>query len=53
MNKVADLAACLDIVIGSETWLNPSIRSEDIFCDKYTVIRKDREDSHGGSFGRL
>ena len=52
-NKVADLAACLefnnpDIVLGSETWLNPSIRNEEIFPNKYTVVRKDRIDSHGG-----
>ena len=45
-NKVADLTVCLDqhnpdIILGS-------IKSEKLFPDKYTVIRKDREDSYGG-----
>ena len=52
-NKVADLAVCVDqhnpdIILGSETWINPSIKSEELFPDKYTVVRKDREDSYGG-----
>ncbi|XP_072051753.1 uncharacterized protein [Amphiura filiformis] len=52
-NKVAGLAACLDIhepdiVLGSETWLNPDVGSKELFPGNYTVIRKDRKDSHGG-----
>ena len=53
-NKVASLAAFLeiqnypDVIIGTETWLNPSVGSGDIFPPCYTVIRKDRQDSYGG-----
>lgn len=52
-NKVPDLAACLqthkpDIVIGTETWLNPHIANNEIFPEDYTLIRKDRSDCYGG-----
>ena len=53
-NKVASLAAFLeiqnypDVIIGTETWLNPSVGSGEIFPPCYTVIRKDRQDSYGG-----
>ena len=52
-NKVSQLAASLDlhrpdIVIGTETWLNPSVLNSEIFPPNYTMIRKDRKDSHGG-----
>ena len=47
-NKVAELAASLDyhdpdIVLGSETWLNSTVDSKEIFPHKYTVFRKDRK----------
>ena len=50
---VADLATCIDfhkpdVIIGSETWINPSIKNEELFPDNYAVVRKDREDSYGG-----
>ena len=53
-NKVASLAAFLeiqdypDVIIGTETWLNPSVGSSELFPPCYTVIRKDRQDSYGG-----
>jgi hypothetical protein len=53
-NKVADLAVCLDInnpdiIIGTETWLRPAVKSEELLpSDKYTIVRKDRKDSYGG-----
>ena len=37
-----------DIVIGSETWLNPDIHSSELFPATYNVYRKDRRDGHGG-----
>ena len=52
-NKTADLKTCLsmqnpEIVIGTETWLNPDISNNELFPDTYTVVRKDRDDAHGG-----
>ena len=35
-------------MLGSETWLNNGVENKEIFPDKYTVFRKDRDDSHGG-----
>ena len=54
-NKAPDLAACVethnpDIIIGSESWLNPNIQNSEIFPDNFTVVRKDRMDSNGGVF---
>ena len=54
-NKAPDPAVCLethnpDIIIGSESWLNPNIQNSEIFPDNFTVIRKDRENSNGGVF---
>ena len=39
-----------DIVIGTESWLSPSILSSEIFPPGYQVLRKDRKDGHGGVF---
>ena len=52
-NKVPELTACLenhspDVVIGTETWLYPSVLNSELFPEDYTVIRKDRNDKHGG-----
>ena len=41
-------STCPSIVIGTETWLNPTITSSEIFPPNYEVIRKDREDGYGG-----
>ena len=41
-------ASNLDIIIGSETWLNPTVLSEEIFPGGYTAIRRDRSDGYGG-----
>ena len=55
-NKVADIAAIVeeynpDIILGNESWLNPDIKSSEIFPEIYNVYRKDRlSDSHGGVF---
>lgn len=35
------------IIMGTETWLNPSISSAEIFPLNYEVIRKDRHDGYG------
>ena len=40
----------LDVIIGSESWFNPSISSSEIFLPKFMVFRKDREDGYGGVF---
>ena len=36
------------IIMGTETWLLPSISSAEIFPPNYEVIRKDRKDGYGG-----
>ena len=36
------------IIMGTETWLTPSICSAEIFPPNYEVIRKDRNDGYGG-----
>ena len=36
------------VIIGTETWLNPSINSCEYFPPNYEVIRKDRKDGYGG-----
>ena len=47
-----DFTVCnnLDVIIGSESWLNPSISSSEIFPPKFMVFRKDREDGYGSVF---
>ena len=54
-NKVADLAMCIgkynpDIIIGTETHLDSSVNSSELFPSNYSVIRKDRnfDNSKGG-----
>ena len=53
-NKVADVAAVIsehdpDIILGTESWLNPEIGSGEIFPETYNVFRKDRiTNSHEG-----
>ena len=51
-DKTADLACCLeqhcpDIIVGTETNLNNSINSSELFPEGYYVLRKDR------TFGRV
>ena len=46
-NKVADLAVCIgkynpDIIRGTETHLDSSVNSSELFPSNYSVIRKDR-----------
>jgi hypothetical protein len=36
------------IIICTETWLNNSVYSSEIFPPNYEVIRKDRQDGNGG-----
>ena len=45
--KVADLAMCIetynsDVIIGSDTHLNPSVNSSELFPDLFAVFRKNR-----------
>ena len=39
-----------DIIAGTDSWLTPSIYSNEIFPDNYNVFRKDRSDGYGGVF---
>ena len=39
-----------DIIIGSESWLKPSIKDHEIFSTHYTVHHCDRADGYGGIF---
>ena len=46
--KIADLACCIDVndpdvIIGTETHLNSTINSSELFPPNYQVIRKDRD----------
>ena len=36
------------IIVGTESWLNPSIGSSECFPDNYTVYRKDRDGTRAG-----
>jgi len=52
-NKKAEVsnlldAADADIIIGTETWLRPDIKSAEIFPATYSIYRKDRKDGYGG-----
>jgi len=40
----------LDIMIGNESWLSPSIYTSKVFPPTYNVYRKDRSDGYGGVF---
>ena len=47
-NKVSDLAVCIeiyspDIITGTETHLDSSVSSSDLFPSNYSIIRKDRD----------
>ena len=48
--EVANLIEQSDpsIIMGTETWLTPSISSAEFFPSNYEVLRKDRKDGHGG-----
>ena len=37
-----------DVVIGSESWLNSSIKSSEVFPDGFNAYRRDRPDGRGG-----
>ena len=37
-----------DIILGTETWLNSTICSSELFPPGYDVVRKDRADGYGG-----
>ena len=37
-----------DIVIGSESWLTPDIKSTEVFPPSYKCYRRDRVGGHGG-----
>ena len=39
-----------DIVIGSESWLDPSISSSEVFPPNFTSFRNDRSGKGGGVF---
>ncbi|KAI8486093.1 hypothetical protein Bbelb_361930 [Branchiostoma belcheri] len=52
-NKVPELHAFCeavqpDIVVGTETWLDPSVNSSEVFPDNYNVFRRDRAGRGGG-----
>ncbi|CAG2230925.1 unnamed protein product [Mytilus edulis] len=38
----------VNIVIGTETWLDPTIKDIEIFPEEYTLYRKDRKKQQGG-----
>ncbi len=49
--KTSDLSVCIenycpDIIIASETHLNPSVNSSELFPSNFSVIRKDRDTGH-------
>ena len=45
-NLVSSLKA--DVVIGSESWLNSSIKSSEVFPDGFDAYRRDRHDGRSG-----
>ncbi|XP_071476520.1 uncharacterized protein [Diadema antillarum] len=52
-NKKEELAVLIEstepsIIIGTETWLNSSVYTSEIFPPNYNVVRKDRQDGYGG-----
>ncbi|KAK9696613.1 hypothetical protein QE152_g31479 [Popillia japonica] len=42
---------CIDILIVSETWLNPNISSGLVYINNYTFLRSDRVNRIGGGVG--
>jgi exonuclease III len=45
-NLVSSIQA--DIVIGTESWLNPTIRDAEVFPEGFKAYRRDRTDGKGG-----
>ena len=45
-NLVSSIQA--DIVIGTESWLNPTIRDAEVFPERFKAYRRDRTDGKGG-----
>ena len=37
-----------DVIIGTETWLNSSVKTCEYFNPNYSVFRRDRLDGYGG-----
>ena len=37
-----------DIVIGTESWLNPTIRDAEVFPERFKAYHRDRTDGKGG-----
>lgn len=55
VNKTAELSGLIesvdaDIVLGTESWLKPSIADSEVFPENYVVYRKDRPTAGGGVF---
>ena len=51
-NKLAEFRLMVseekpDIIIGTETWLNPNVKSTELNLDEFDIYRKDREDNKG------
>ena len=38
------------MIVGTESWLNPSVKSSEIFAPQFEVFRQDRSDGYGGVF---
>jgi hypothetical protein len=41
-------ATMADVVVGTESWLDASVSSSEVFPRDYTVYRKDRNHGRGG-----
>ena len=39
-----------DVIVGTESWLNPSVKSSEIFAPQFEAFRQDRSDGYGGVF---
>ena len=53
LNKIPELHTFTDtcqpdIIVGTESWLTPSVMSSEVFPDDYITYRKDRQDKKGG-----
>ena len=46
LNLISSLQA--DVIIDSESWLNPGIKSSEIFVDNFKCFRRDRPNGAGG-----
>ena len=52
-NKKEELGALIDssapdVILGTETWLNSSVFSSEIFPMGYSIVRQDSDDGYGG-----